>query len=232
MKRIGIIGAMEEEIILLKEKITIDNVMDIANMSFYVGHINNHNIIIVKSGIGKVNGAVCTQILIDKFDVECVINTGAAGALGSNLNIGDIIISLDTIQHDVDATGFGYRLGEIPRMGTSVFKADTELINLAKKASEKVDKEHKVFIGRIVSGDQFISSLDKKNKIYEDFKGYCTEMEGAAIAHVCYLNKIPFVIIRAISDKADHSAEINFNEFVNKAAKHSSEMIDYMIQEL
>jgi adenosylhomocysteine nucleosidase len=232
MKKIGIIGAMEEEVELLREKIKIDGIKEIAGMAFYEGFMNTHEVVIVRSGIGKVNAAICTQILIDQFQAEAIINTGVAGALSDELDIGDIVVSSDTAQHDVDATGFGYALGEIPRMDTSIFKADEKLIALAKEASKKVNEKHKVFVERIVSGDQFISNFEIKNKIYNAFKGFCTEMEGAAIAQVCYLNKIPFVIIRAISDKADHSAEINFNEFALESAKHSSEMLEYMIDEL
>ncbi|TCT12279.1 adenosylhomocysteine nucleosidase [Natranaerovirga pectinivora] len=232
MKRLGIIGAMEEEIALLKEKIDISKTEEMAGMVFYTGTMRDNEIILVKSGIGKVNAAVCTQILIDKYNVEAIINTGVAGGIAADVNIGDIVISSDTMQHDVDATGFGYKLGEIPRMETSTFKADEKLIDLAKKASEKVNKNLKVFVERIVSGDQFISNVEKKNMILEVFNGYCTEMEGAAIAQVSYLNQVPFVVIRAISDKADDSAEINFNEFVLKAAEHSSNMIELIVDEI
>ncbi|TCK86754.1 adenosylhomocysteine nucleosidase [Natranaerovirga hydrolytica] len=232
MKTIGIIGAMEEEISLLKETMLLERSEEIATMTFYEGTIKDKKVVVVRSGIGKVNAAVCTQVLIDQYNVEGIINTGVAGGLNAKVNIGDVVISKDTMQHDMDATGFGYKLGEVPRMETSIFKADEMLIELAKKASEKSNKENKVFVERIVSGDQFISSKEKKDRLLDIFNGYCTEMEGAAIAQVCYLNAVPFVIIRAISDKADDSAEINFNEFVIKAANHSCNMLQYMLEAL
>lgn len=232
MKKIGIIGAMEEEVILLKEKLKIRKIENIASMDFYEGIMEGKEIILVRCGIGKVNAAICTQILVDVFNVEAIINTGVAGALEEKLEIGDIVISSDAIQHDMDATGFGYKIGEIPRMEKSIFEADTNLVKLAKVSSEKTDDQCKSYIGRVVSGDQFISDRDKKNIIYKNFQPYCTEMEGAAIAHVCHLNYIPFVIIRAISDKADQSAEVNFSEFVEKAALHSSKMLEKMIEQI
>lgn len=232
MKVLGIIGAMEEEVTMLKEKIELKNVESVAGMEFLTGNLYNHNVIIVRCGIGKVNAAICTQLLIDQFKVQAVINTGVAGALHPELNIGDIVISKDTLQHDFDVTGFGHPIGEIPRMETSIFKADQTLIQLTKNATKKIKNVQNVYIERIVSGDQFISDHDKKTYIFKTFNGYCTEMEGAAIAQTCYLNTIPFVIIRAISDKADKTAEINFSEFVQETARRSSEIISLMLKSL
>ena len=230
MSVVGIIGAMEEEVAALKEKIVIDEVKKYASLEFYSGKMYDKDIVVVRCGIGKVNAAVCTQIMIDKFGVDMIIDTGVAGAVSNKLNIADIVVSSDALQHDMDATGFGYKVGEIPRMDVSCFKADEKLIELAKKASSNKIADHKVFVERIVSGDQFVSDMKVKERLIEDFNGFCTEMEGAAIAHVCHLNKIPFVIIRSISDKADNSAETNFEEFTQIAADNSTKIIEGMIE--
>lgn len=232
MSTIGIIGAMEEEIIAIRRKMNINETVNIASMDFYVGEINKQKIVLVRCGIGKVNAAVCTQVLIDKFDTSYIINTGVAGGLYPDINIGDIIISSDTVEHDMDATVFGYEKGHIPRMDTHFFEADKWLVEIAQKAAQELQGEHKVYVARIASGDQFVSSMEVKDNIYTTFTAYCAEMEGAAIAHTCFLNKVPFVVIRAISDKADQSADVNFDEFVNLAAKNASNMIEAMIKEI
>lgn len=232
MTTIGIIGAMEEEVIAIRRKMNIKETVHIASMDFYVGELNRKKIVIVRCGIGKVNAAVCTQILIDKFDVSYIINTGVAGGLYPEINIGDIIISSDTVEHDMDVTAFGHEKGYIPRMDKTFFEADKWLVEIAKKAAEGIKGEHKVYVARIASGDQFISSMKAKDEIYTTFTAYCAEMEGAAIAHTCFLNKVPFVVIRAISDKADQSADVNFDEFVNLAARNASNIIEAMIEEI
>lgn len=230
MAKIGIIGAMEEEIFALKEKLKVKEVRSIASLDFFAGVLQNKEVVLVRCGIGKVNAAICTQLLIDCFQVDSIINTGVAGALADNLDIGDIIISSDAIEHDMDASVFGYDLGVIPRMEESVFKSDKRLVHIAQKASEVLSVNTKVYTDRIVSGDQFISSQEKKKQLTKIFNGACTEMEGAAIAHACYLNKVPFVIIRSISDKADDSAEVNFSEFSRAAATNSCKMIEKMLE--
>ncbi|WP_069650192.1 5'-methylthioadenosine/adenosylhomocysteine nucleosidase [Caloranaerobacter ferrireducens] len=227
--KIGIIGAMDEEIKILKDKMKIDKVTEKAKMEFCEGKLNDKDIVLVRCGIGKVNAAICTQILITYFNVDCIINTGVAGAIHDSLNIGDIVISTDVVQHDVDATGFGYELGEIPRLDEYKFKADERLIDIAKKVAAEELVGHKLYEGRILSGDVFVASPEKKDKLWEIFKGYCVEMESAAIGQTCYLNNIPFVIFRAISDKADGSAHVNFNEFVIESAKNSAEIVQRII---
>ncbi|PHV69285.1 5'-methylthioadenosine/S-adenosylhomocysteine nucleosidase [Sporanaerobium hydrogeniformans] len=229
---IGIIGAMEEEVISLKRKVEEINQQTIAGMDFYTGKLHNKDVVIVRCGIGKVNAAVCTQVLVDKFNADYIINTGVAGGLYPEINIGDIVVSSDTVEHDMDASAVGNPRGEIPRMNKTYFEADERLVECAKKAAENLKGEHKVYVGRIASGDQFISSIRVKEDIYTTFTAYCAEMEGAAIAHTCFLNQVPFVIIRAISDKADSSADVNFEEFVNVAAKNASRMIEAMIKEI
>ncbi|HEX3076858.1 MAG TPA: 5'-methylthioadenosine/adenosylhomocysteine nucleosidase, partial [Lachnospiraceae bacterium] len=183
-------------------------------------------------GIGKVNAAVCAQILVDDFQVEAVINTGVAGSLRNEINIGDIVLSCDAINHDMDATGFGYEVGVIPRMDNSIFTADNTLIQTAKAICEEVNPDINVFIGRVLSGDQFISDPGKKEWLVKQFEGYCTEMEGAAIAQAAYLNQIPFLIIRAISDKADSSAEMDYSEFEVKAIEHTVKLVHGLIAKL
>lgn len=227
--KIGIIGAMDEEIKILKDKMEIDKVTEKAKMEFCEGKLNGKDIVLVRCGIGKVNAAICTQILITYFNVDCIINTGVAGAIHDSLNIGDIVISTDVVQHDVDATGFGYELGEIPRLDVYKFKADERLIDIAKKVAVEELVGHKLYEGRILSGDVFVASPEKKDKLWKNFKGYCVEMESAAIGQTCYLNNIPFVIFRAISDKADGSAHVNFNEFVIESAKNSAEIVQRII---
>lgn len=229
---IGIIGAMEEEVTKLKELMTDISVIKKASMEFYKGVYNEKELVIVRSGIGKVNAGICTQILIDLFDVSLVINTGIAGSLDANINIGDIVISTDTIQHDVDAVAFGYDLGVIPRMDTSVFPADIRLLELATRICKEVNKDISVINGRIVSGDQFIADKDKKDWLTSQFGGICTEMEGAAIAQAAYLNNIPFLIIRAISDKADDSAHMDYPSFEAQAIEHTVKLMTALISEI
>lgn len=229
---IGIIGAMDEEVENLKGIIENVEIRSVAGMDFYKGKISENNVVVVRSGIGKVNAAICTQILIDKFGVSAIINTGIAGSLNNDINIGDIVLSADTLQHDMDATAFGYDLSVIPRMENSVFKGDEELMKLAKETCEKNLTGVKVFTGRVVSGDQFISDKEKKNWLVDNFKGDCTEMEGAAIAHAAYLNNVPFLIIRAISDKADDSAHMDYPEFEAMAIKNSVTILKEMIENI
>lgn len=229
MDKIGIIGAMDEEIKILHDNMSVERVINIASMEFFEGFLKDKKVVLVRCGIGKVNAAVCTQILITQFNVQGIINTGVAGAVYDKLNIGDIVISKDVAQHDFDATGFGYKLGEIPRLNEYIFKGDNNLIELAQKISKEELIEHNVYLGRILSGDVFVASPDVKEVLWDTFEGYCVEMEGAAIGQTCYLNKIPFVILRSISDKADGSAHVNFNEFVNRAAVNSSEIVEKII---
>ncbi len=223
--RIGIIGAMDEEVAVLKEEMKIDSVTEYASMQFYQGELCGKDVVIVRSGIGKVNAAICTQILADKFDVEVLINTGIAGSLDAAIDIGDMVISTDLVEHDMDATIFGDPLGQVPRMDTFSFPADPALVKKAVEANEEANPDIKTFTGRVVSGDQFVSSSEVKERIVSNFGAKCTEMEGAAIAHAAYLNHISCVIIRAISDKADNSATMDYPAFEKKAIEHSTRLM-------
>ena len=175
----------------------------------------------MRSGIGKVNAGICAQILADVFSVDAIINTGSAGSLNKNINIGDIVLSTDVVQHDMDATGFGYRKGQIPQMPVFFFNADDNLRRLAAEVCKEVNPDIQVFEGRIASGDQFVCDQDVKNRIVSEFSAYATEMEGAAIGQAAYLNEIPFLVVRAISDKADGSAQMDYSECEKAAVDHS-----------
>lgn len=232
MTRIGIIGAMEEEVARLKSEMHDVVTTMKASMEFLSGTLSGKPVVVVRSGIGKVNAAICTQILADDYQIGCVINTGIAGSLRSEINIGDIVVSTDALQHDVDAREFGYPAGQIPRMDVLSFTADTKLVRQAVDSCKEVNTDINVFTGRVVSGDQFIADAAVKTKIIDEFDGYCTEMEGAAIAHAAYLNNIPFVVIRAISDKADNSATVDYPAFEKKAIEHSVNLVRHMVGQL
>lgn len=232
MNNIGIIGAMDEEVSQLKKIMTNTKVHNIASMDFYEGLIKNKRVIVVRCGIGKVNAAICAQVLIDKFNVEGLINTGIAGSLNVKIDIADMVLSKDAIQHDMNATGFGYDYGEIPRMKSSIFVADIDMIEKARIACLKVNPDINVHVGRILSGDEFVQSKEKKSWLLSQFGGYCVEMEGAAIAHVASLSNIPFLIIRGISDKADDSAQMDFDKFEEKAIQNSIRLLIEMIPNL
>jgi adenosylhomocysteine nucleosidase len=222
---VGIIGAMEEEVAVLKKEMELEEIVTVASMEFCKGLLCGKDVVVVRSGIGKVNAAVCTQILIDRFGADVIINTGVAGSLDAKIDIGDMVVSTDLVEHDMDTTAFGDPLGQVPRMDTFSFPADVELVKKAVLANEEANPDIKTFTGRIVSGDQFVSSPDVKDKLVENFGAKCTEMEGAAIAHVAYLNKVSCVIIRAISDKADNSASMDYPSFEKKAIEHSLRLV-------
>ena len=232
LHKIGIIGAMKEEIAPLQQKAVTTQTQTFLGLTFYKAMHYDTEVILVSSGIGKVNAALCTQVLIDRFGVDCIINVGVAGAVYQKLSIGDIVISQDAVQHDMDTSVFGDPIGIIPRMKESYFKADQHLVALAKSCGESLTAKAHIFTGRIASGDQFISTAEGKQKIWDTVQGYCAEMEGAAIAHACYLNDIPFVIIRSISDDAEEKAHISYEKFVEIAAKNSSELLEKMLQQL
>ena len=222
---LGIIGAMEVEVAALKEAMSDSTIEKKAEMEFCKGKLDGKPVVVVRSGIGKVNAAICAQILVDCFRVSAVVNTGVAGSLNAGINIGDIVLSKTILQHDMDATGFGYAPGVIPQMSCSVFEGDADMIRLAKKICETEIPEISAYEGRIVSGDQFISDKKVKARLVKTFAGDCCEMEGAAIAQAAYLDHIPFLIIRAISDKADDSAHMDYPTFEAQAAEHSFRLV-------
>ncbi|MEF2955163.1 MAG: 5'-methylthioadenosine/adenosylhomocysteine nucleosidase [Blautia sp.] len=232
MNTIGIIGAMEEEVAILKEKMSEVTVLEKAGMEFFKGILGGQQVVVVRSGIGKVNAGICTQILADVFQVNAVINTGIAGSLKAEINIGDIVLSTDTMQHDVDAREFGYEIGQVPRMDTRTFPADDRLRETALQVCRKVNPEIQVFEGRVASGDQFVADKETKEKIIANTQAYCTEMEGAAIGQAAYLNGIPYLVIRAISDKADDSAHMDYPAFEKEAIRHTVNLVENMMKAL
>ena len=226
---LGIIGAMDEEVAQIKEKMTDVTVTSVAGMDFYQGKLGGKDAVVVRSGIGKVNAGMCSQILADRFHISAIVNTGIAGSLRAEINIGDIVVSTDAVQHDMDASGFGYRIGQIPRVDIFAFEADEKLRELAIECNQKVNPEIQAFPGRVVSGDQFISDKDVKERISSLFHPMCVEMEGAGIAQAAYLNKVSYVIIRAISDKADNSATMDYPTFEKKAIAHSVRLMKELL---
>ena len=232
MRCIGIIGAMEVEVEKLKARMENVEITRKASMEFYAGTLEGKNVVVVRSGIGKVNAAVCTQILIDDFDAEVVINTGIAGSLNADINIGDLVISTDLVHHDMNAVAFGYPVGQIPQMETFSFKSDEALRKLAVQACRDVNPDIEVFEGRIASGDQFVADQGVKDEIVKQFDAYAVEMEGAAIGQAAALNGIPFLIIRAISDKADNSANMDYPAFEKLAIEHSVRLTQGMLKRM
>ena len=233
---IGIIGAMDKEVDDLKELMSGPKdvslrpiVKNISGMDFWEGTLSGHDIVLVRSGIGKVNAAVAAEILAVVYKVRAIINTGIAGSLDARIDIGDIVLATDAMEHDMDVAGLGYERGIVPDQEVSIYPADEGLRTIAKKACEKVNKDIRVFEGRVVSGDQFISNKEQKEAIIRSVGGICTEMEGAAIAHTAWLSKVPYLVIRSISDKADDSADMDYPTFQKKAIEHEVRLITEMM---
>ena len=231
MTKLGIIGAMAVEIAALKENMKNMTVTTRTGMEFYEGTLQGLPVVVVQSGIGKVNAAMCTQILCDCFGVTHIVNTGIAGSLCAELDIGDLVISRDAIYHDFDLHFWGRPIGQVPGMDVTAFPADEKMMELAFAAAESVNPGHNK-TGTVASGDQFICSREQKEKIIADTNAICAEMEGAAIAHTAYRNGIPFVIIRAISDKADDSAEMDYPTFEAIAAQRCAQVTMTMAKKL
>ncbi len=227
---LGIIGAMDEEVAKLKEMIENLQIVYKSGMDFFSGKIEGTDVVVVKCGVGKVNAAMCTQTMIDVFDVTGIINTGIAGSLDADINIGDIVLASDTLEHDMDVAALGYEPGIIPDTSVSVFKTDDYLMDIAMQAVKASAIDVTVFTGRVVSGDQFISSKEKKEWLVSTFGGRCAEMEGAAIGHVAVLNSVPYLVVRAISDKADDSAQMDYPAFAARAIDNSVRMMTEIIR--
>lgn len=225
MNKIGIIVAMEEELEAVLNIMNNIEQKEIYGISVQIGKIEQKEVAVVKSGVGKVNAARVTQILIDKLNVKSIINLGAAGALSPLLNIGDIIIGEKLIQHDFDITAFDHDKGYITGVGDYIY-SDIELIEKFKKAANNLkEKDYKIKTGIIATGDIFCTDIEMKNKIYSKFDADCVEMEGAAIAQVCYLDNIPFIVIRSISDSPNGNNEIDFDKFVELASKRCANIL-------
>ncbi|MBM6998413.1 5'-methylthioadenosine/adenosylhomocysteine nucleosidase [Paenibacillus sp. DXFW5] len=228
---IGLMGAMDEEIALLLEKVKHQEAVDAAGATFVKGVLHGRNVVVCKSGVGKVNAATTTQILIDRFGAETVWFTGVAGAVHPNLNVGDIVISSTCLQHDMDVRPLGYKRGITPYQDVSDFPADPALIRLAEDACARQCTDHHYRVGRVLSGDQFIADPEFVGSVlYKELDGVCVEMEGAALAQVCHRNGVPFIVLRSISDKADGSADVNFTEFTALAARRSFAILNDMVE--
>ena len=225
----GIIGAMESEITVIRDAMADVRLTTIAGMEFAEGTISGTRAVVVQCGVGKVNAGICAQTLINCFGVDRIINTGVAGSLTEELSINDFVVSVDAVQHDYDVSAIGFRKGEIPYTGMVAFPADEQLRSRAVEAVRRAAPASKVLEGRVCSGDQFIAGAEQIERITSEFGGLCAEMEGAAIAQVCYLNATPFVIIRAISDGSDGMA---FEEFQEEAAHECAGAVLTMVAEL
>jgi len=227
----GIIGAMESEVKSLCDLLQERKQIQFGGYIFNQGKLFNKDVVVVKSGIGKVNAALCAEVLCLKFGVNQLINTGIAGATGGNLGVFDFVVSSATVYHDFDTTAFGYKPGQVPGMEEQ-FKADDKMADTVIKAFSGMDfsKEHKIEKGLIASGDQFISGGERKDYIKKTFNPLCVEMEGSAIAHACSINKVPFVIVRCMSDMADESVKsvYEFNEDV--CADMSARLVQKFIE--
>ncbi|HBG65755.1 MAG TPA: 5'-methylthioadenosine/adenosylhomocysteine nucleosidase [Treponema sp.] len=236
-KKVGIIGAMDIEVQVLRAQLeppageSSVTETQAGGLSFSTGRLNGSDVVIVKSGIGKVNAALCAQRLVLQFGVTHIINTGIAGAMAKGLRVLDFVASTDALYHDFDVTGFGYKPAVIPQMDVSDFPADTKMVDAATMAFAELPEAagHQLVAGRIASGDQFISSGDVKRRIKELCGPACVEMEGAAIAHACYINKVPFVIIRCMSDMADDAGEDSYSFNDDTAARLSAALVCRML---
>ena len=229
---IGIIGAMELEVEKLIEAMEQKEEIVYRKRTFYKGKLEGTDVVLARCGVGKVNAALTVQMLVDKFYITDVINTGVAGSLNEKIDIGDIVLATNAVYHDMEAIAFGYERGQVPQMDVFEFPMSKELSDIAETACKKVNSDIKVFKGRVASGDQFIADKTVKENIVKWFSPMCVEMEGAAMAHAAYVNDINCLIIRAISDKADDSAEMDYPTFEKKAAVHCANMVREMMKHM
>lgn len=231
-ERIAIIGAMDSEIKILLSQMKDVKKEEKASVTFYKGKLENKDVVVFKSGIGKVNAAMSTTIAMEEYDVNKIIFTGVAGAINNNLNITDVVISDYLVQHDYDTTVFGTKKGAVPGSVDTKFSADETLIKIAKNSAEKVLGKNKVYIGTIATGDQFIADKATVQSLETTFGAWAVEMEGASVAHVANLYKVPVVVIRSMSDRADGSAHMNYNDFVTIAADNSAKIVINMLAQM
>ncbi|MBE6153258.1 MAG: 5'-methylthioadenosine/adenosylhomocysteine nucleosidase [Firmicutes bacterium] len=229
MNKIGIIFAMQEELVELLKYLEIKNEYNIFDLKFYEGIINNNYCILVESGVGKVNSARCTQILIDNMKVDYIFNVGVAGGLDNDLNVCDIVIGEKLVQHDFDITAFNHDKGYIPNVGIYT-KSDEYLVKLASSCND--DLKFNLRIGTIASGDIFCTEKWMSEKIKNKFNALCVEMEGASIAQVCYLSHIPFIIIRSISDVPNNDNVITYEEFLKLSSKNVADFVNRILEKI
>ena len=225
---IGIIAAMDSEVRDIKSAMEDGIKIHHGGMTFFKGKLHQKEVIAVKSGVGKVNAAMCTQILIDVFKVNTLIHVGVAGAVHPDLEIGDIVISEDSCQYDMDARAFGHPRGEIPNMDTTFFKADPTLIKLAETAAQELNVNYR--IGRVMTADLGVDSHKLKEELRQEFGGLCVEMEGAAVGQVAMLNQVPYLVIRSMSDKADSNLTDDYKANLEASIKNGVAMVLRMVQ--
>jgi len=228
---IAIIGAMEIEIETILSKMSHVEEKVVCGVRLHKGQLAGKDVVVALCGIGKVNAAHATSIILSAFDISCIINTGVAGGADANVDIGDVVVSSYFVQHDFNVH-LEYAYGQVPGMESAYYSANASLVNLAKATCDKVLQESKAHVGRIATGDQFVNSKEAKEAIYKKFSPLCVEMEGAAIAHICTLTDTPFVGIRAVSDKADGTADEDFAAFARKAANISAEIVMEMVPQI
>lgn len=228
--KIGIIGAMDLEVETLMSHVQGAGKSTFANMRFCEGMLDGTPVVVAKCGVGKVAAALCVQVLVDRFGVTHVVNTGVAGSLDARIDIADLVVSTDALYHDVDVTVFGYEPGQVPGLDLVSFPADPALREALATAAGQAAGDVRVFHGRVVSGDQFIDGISKKEELRTRFGGLCCEMEGAAIAHTCHVNAIPFVIVRAISDKADGTAQTVYSDFETASARRCAAVVEQFLR--
>lgn len=228
---IGIIGAMDEEIDAYKKHLTNVKKERWKIFTFYKGKFNGKNVVIVKCGVGKVFASMICQILIDRYKTSTILFTGVAGALNKKLNIGDVVVSIDSVHHDFNAIPLGFKRGQISYTNYRFFGAEKKLVNLALKVDIS---PHVIIKGRILTGDQFFTQSEKKKHKYltDELRGDCIEMEGAAVAQVCNINQVPHLIVRTVSDNADGTAVNDYNKFKNVVASNSFKVIDGILKSL
>lgn len=229
--KVGIIGAMEQEVTILKDQLQQSQQKTIAGCEFYEGTLNGCEVILVKSGIGKVNAAIATTLLLQLYKPDVVLNTGSAGGIGENLEVGTVVLSNEVTHHDVDVTAFGYALGQVPG-GPVTYQSDEKLLTVAADAVEEIGK-HAHATGLIASGDVFMNDPNRVSNVKKQFPSMiAAEMEAAAVAQVCNEFKVPFIVIRALSDIAGKESSLSFDEFLPAAAQHSSEVVLQVISKL
>lgn len=227
--KIGVIGAMEVEVQLLRQALDGCTTATHAGMEFSEGTLGGQVVVVARCGVGKVNAALCTQVMVDLYGVTHVVNTGIAGSLDARIDIGDLVVSTDAVHHDMDVSPLGYIPGQVPGLDVLAFPADESLRAAVVAAAAEAAPGVGVHEGRVVSGDQFIASDEVKARLAGEFGGLCCEMEGAPIAQACWLNGVPFVVVRAISDKADGSAEMAYPEFEERAAHRCAAIVERML---
>lgn len=227
---IGIIGAMEEEIVSLLPAIEITKRTVVAHIEFIEGKLLGKEVVVAYSGIGKVQSTICATLMIERFKAEQIIFSGVAGGLNADIPVGGVVVGEKLLHHDFDCTGFGYALGVIPRAKASTFYSSKKLIDLATRYLNTTEAKH--MVGTIVSGDQFICEKEKAMSLIKNFGADAAEMEGASVAHVATLYDVPFVVIRLISDNANEEAKVDYSTFIKGAIILANNIVKSIVENI